>query len=122
VSKNFEEIKMTNISSSWNLTQIFEEANLAEWICEDIQWDIKKEYTGEIIAWKKIEDDRFIYLDYIITVFEQNNEYAFVRLSKRKGTRWIPHILIDHPAYTSTVEFKHKPTQTEIIKYLQNAM
>jgi hypothetical protein len=60
VTKNFEEIKMTKISSSWNLTQIFEEANLAEWICEDIQWDIKKEYTGEIIAWKKIEDDRFI--------------------------------------------------------------
>lgn len=100
---------MSNIPSHLDPYQMFEEAELWHKICEEIDWVKDKKYTGNIITWG-VSD--------AIVVFEQSSECALTYLLK--SNHWHCPLVCDATSYSSIFEFKYKPTQDDLMKFIKN--
>ena len=69
-----------------------------------------KKYTGNVLAWNE---------DYAIVVYEQKNQYALTFLSYISNYWHIP-VVCDAIEYSCIYEFKHKPTQDDLMKFIKN--
>ncbi len=100
---------MLNTPSHLDPYQMFEEAELWHKICEEIDWEKDKEYTGNIITWG---------IDEAIVVYEQDGGYALTYLVK--SSYWHFPGVCDATSYSPVYEFLYKPTQDDLMKFIKN--
>lgn len=124
---NIKAVEFYKYNNDWSDKNINNKAP-KHWILSSILEETYgiREVESSILAWIIQEDNRPLYLESLISVIYKDNTWQLVHLYRHPhdkssySSEWKESIVYDIPSYVGSILFDHKPTQEELLKFLDN--